>query len=201
MASYIAVVALTVVLYWMVFKEHLKSEIEQRIESLRTPIALVGFTFAIAFREVLEIVLFLIPFFVRDLIGTIRGMLVGIFVAIGVAYTIYRLSMRLNLRSFFYFTSILLVFVASGLAGYGTHELIEWAEDSGIYLGFFEEAAYEFDIPPNSILSHKGLLGSIFAVLFGYSTKMEWGRVIIQFGYLIVAMCLILSVYGRRPAS
>ena len=77
MASYIAVVALTVVLYWMAFKEHLKSEIEQRIESLRTPIALVGFTFAMAFREVLEIVLFLIPFFVRDLIGTIRGYACG----------------------------------------------------------------------------------------------------------------------------
>lgn len=124
-----------------------------------------------------------------------------IFVAIGVVYIMYRLSMRLNLRSFFYFTSILLVFVASGLAGYGTPELIEWAEDNGIYLGFFGEAAYEFDIPPNSILSHKGLLGSIFAVLFRYSTKMEWGRAIIQFGYLIVAMCLILSAYGKRPAS
>jgi len=119
-ASYLAVIVLTAMLYWMASKKHLKSEIEQRIESSRTPIVLLGFTFIVAFREVLETVLLLTPFFVRDVISTVGGMLAGVFVAIGIAYVVYRLSMKLNLRPFFYFTSILLVFVASDLAGYGT---------------------------------------------------------------------------------
>lgn len=205
LASYLAVIVLTSMIYWMATKgKNIKAEIESRVSKSIAPLALIGFTFIVVFREGLETVLFLTPFMTRDLGGTVLGLLTGLGAALLLAYAIYGIGIKINLRKFFYYSSILLVFVAAGLAGYGTHELIEWGEEEGASLGFFEEKAYDLGIPSDSIWSHKGAVGSIFAVLFGYSTEMEWGRVAVQFGYLIVALYLVLNSYrnsyGMRSA-
>lgn len=198
-ASYLAVIVLTSMIYWMATKgKNIRAEIESKVSKAINPLALIGFTFIVVFREGLETVLFLTPFATQDLSGTLAGLLLGAVAALILAYLIYGVGMRINLRTFFYYSSILLVFVAAGLAGYGTHELIEWAEEEGMHLGFIEEPAYNLGIPEESVFHHKGVIGSIFAVLFGYSVKMEWGRVIVQFGYLIVALYLVLRAYGKE---
>lgn len=198
-ASYLAVIVLTSMIYWMATKgKNIRAEIESKVSKAINPLALIGFTFIVVFREGLETVLFLTPFATQDLGGTLAGLLMGTGAALVLAYLIYGVGMRINLRTFFYYSSILLVFVAAGLAGYGTHELIEWAEEEGMHLGFIEEPAYNLGIPEESVFHHKGVIGSIFAVLFGYSVKMEWGRVIVQFGYLIVALYLVLRAYGKE---
>ncbi|WP_042699689.1 FTR1 family iron permease [Thermococcus sp. PK] len=200
-ASYLAVVVLTSMIYWMATKgRNIKAEIESKVSEAISPLALIGFTFIVVFREGLETVLFLTPFATQDLVGALTGLLVGIVGALALSYLIYGVGMRINLRTFFYYSSILLVFVAAGLAGYGTHELIEWAEEEGMHLGFIEEPAYDLGIPKESVFHHKGAIGSIFAVLFGYSVKMEWGRVIVQFGYLIFGLYLVLRAYGKEPS-
>lgn len=198
-ASYLAVIVLTSMIYWMATKgKNIRAEIESKVSKAINPLALIGFNFIVVFREGLETVLFLTPFATQDLSGTLAGLLLGAVAALILAYLIYGVGMRINLRTFFYYSSILLVFVAAGLAGYGTHELIEWAEEEGMHLGFIEEPAYNLGIPEESVFHHKGVIGSIFAVLFGYSVKMEWGRVIVQFGYLIVALYLVLRAYGKE---
>jgi len=154
----------------------------------------------VVFREGLETVLFLTPFATQNLGGTIAGLLLGLTSALILAYLIYGIGMKINLRKFFYYSSILLVFVAAGLAGYDTHELIEWAEEEGMHLGFIKEYAYNLEISKDSIFHHKGAIGSIFAVLFGYSVKVEWARIIVQFGYLIVGLYLVLKAYRREPS-
>lgn len=200
-ASYIAVIVLTSMIYWMATKgKNLKAEIERKVSKTINPLALISFTFIVVFREGLETVLFLTPFATQDLGGTLVGLLLGSVSALMLAYLIYGVGMRINLRTFFYYSSILLVFVAAGLAGYGTHELIEWAEEEGMHLGFIEEPAYNLGISEDSVFHHKGAIGSIFAVLFGYSVKMEWGRIIVQFGYLITALYLVLRAYGKEPS-
>jgi len=200
-ASYIAVIVLTSMIYWMATKgKNLKAEIERKVSKAINPLALISFTFIVVFREGLETVLFLTPFATQDLGGTLVGLLLGSVSALMLAYLIYGVGMRINLRTFFYYSSILLVFVAAGLAGYGTHELIEWAEEEGMHLGFIEEPAYNLGISEDSVFHHKGAIGSIFAVLFGYSVKMEWGRIIVQFGYLITALYLVLRAYGKEPS-
>ncbi|MCO6040696.1 FTR1 family iron permease [Thermococcus alcaliphilus] len=200
-ASYLAVIVLTSMIYWMATKgRNIKAEIESKVSRAINPFALIGFTFIVVFREGLETVLFLTPFATQDLGGTLVGLMGGVISALVLAYLIYGVGMRINLRTFFYYSSILLVFVAAGLAGYGTHELIEWGEEEGMSLGFIEEPAYNLGISEDSIFHHKGAIGSIFAVLFGYSVKMEWGRVIVQFGYLIVALYLVLRAYGKEPS-
>lgn len=199
-ASYIAVVVLTSMIYWMATKgKNIKAEIESKVSKAISPLALIGFTFIVVFREGLETVLFLTPFATQDLSGTLAGLVTGLIGALVLAYLIYGVGMKINLRTFFYYSSILLVFVAAGLAGYGTHELIEWGQEEGFNLGFLGEKAYDLGIPSDSVWSHKGAIGSVFAVLFGYSTKMEWGRVIVQFGYLIFGLYLVLRAYGKEP--
>ncbi|WP_297071006.1 FTR1 family protein [Thermococcus sp.] len=197
-ASYLAVIVLTSMIYWMATKgKDIKAEIENKVSASIAPLALIGFTFIVVFREGLETVLFLTPFMTRDLGGALLGLVAGLAGALVLAYLIYGVGMRINLRKFFYFSSIFLVFVAAGLAGYGTHELIEWAEEDGYSLGFLANTAYDLGIPSESIWHHNGAIGSVFAVLFGYSVSMEWGRAIVQFSYLLTSLYLVLRAYGR----
>jgi len=56
---------------------------------------------------------------------------------------------------------------------------------------------YDLGISENSGWHHKGLVGSILAALIEYSNKMEWGRVLIHFGYLIIALHLVFRAYGK----
>ncbi|WP_394325293.1 FTR1 family iron permease [Thermococcus peptonophilus] len=126
-ASYLAVIVLTSMIYWMATKgRDIKAEIESKVSTAIAPACLISFTFIVVFREGLETVLFLTPFMTQDLSGTLVGLVAGLVGASILAYLIYGVGMRINLRRFFYYSSILLVFVAAGLAGYGTHELIEW---------------------------------------------------------------------------
>ncbi|AIF70166.1 Iron permease FTR1 family [Palaeococcus pacificus DY20341] len=200
LASYLAVVVLTSMIYWMATKgRNIKAEIESKVSQAINPLALTAFTFIVVFREGLETVLFLTPFATQDLSGTLLGLILGLAGALGLAYLIYGIGMKINLRTFFYYSSILLIFVAAGLLGYGTHELIEFAEEEGLSLGWFAQTAYDLGIPKDSIWSHKGAIGSIFAVLFGYSTKMEWGRLILQLGYLIFGLRLMVKAYEKEP--
>ncbi len=197
-ASYTAVIILTGMIHWMARRgRYLRDEIERRIEMLVSPLALTSFSFILVFREGLETVLFLVPFAVRDPPGTILGLGAGIIAASSIAFLIYSGGMRLDLRRFFYYSSILLILVAAGLVGYGTHELLEWIEDAGYSAGLLGEEAYNLAIPESSPYHHNGVLGSILAVLIGYSTSMEWGRLLLQVGYLVAAMVTLLRAYHR----
>jgi high-affinity iron transporter len=106
--------------------------------------------------------------------------------------------MRINLRNFFYLTSILLIFLAGGLAGYGVHELLEYYEKTGVRIGWLAEPAYSLNIPEDSPLHHKGIVGSIFAVMFGYSISPEWARIIIHLIYLTIMLPIITWIYRKH---
>jgi high-affinity iron transporter len=162
--------------------------------------ALTSFTFIVVFREGLETVLFLTPFLVDDFLGTLIGASLGVVASLALAYAVFVVGMKIDIRKFFYFTSILLVLLAGGLAGYGTHELIEYSEDTGVELGWIGEPAYALDIPKDNPLHHKGPIGSILAVMFGYTVKAEWARIIVHFAYLAIVLPLVFWVY-RKPAG
>jgi len=190
-------------IYWMATKgKELKAEVEQRIQAIATrsaKLGLVSFAFIAVFREGLETVLFLTPFLVTDVVATLAGLFLGLLTSLAVAFGIFRAGMKIDLRRFFYFTSILLVFLAGGLAGYAVHELIEGTGASS--WGWLGQAAYDLQIPADNPLHHKGIVGSIFAVMFGYTVKAEWARVIVHLSYLAVALPLIMWIYKKREAS
>jgi high-affinity iron transporter len=202
-AAVIAVAVLTSMIYWMAVKgRRIKSEVEGRVESAVTKGTVVGImslTFVLVFREGLETVLFLTPYLGLDAFGTALGAILGMAFGIGLAYAVFRVGLKLNLRKFFYLTSILLVLVAAGLLGYGVHELIEYGEGTGAYdLGWWASPAYNLGLADTDPLHNKGLIGSIFAVMFGYDTDPEWARVVAHAAYLAITMPLVVLVY-RRP--
>jgi high-affinity iron transporter len=200
-AAFIAVVVLTSMIFWMSTKgKEIKSEVESRLGGMITRgmvFGLVALALVLVFREGLETVLFLTPFLVTDAAGTIAGAVLGILGAFVLSYFIFRVGMKINLHRFFYYSSILLILLAAGLAGYGTHELIEYGQLTGGEPGWFGSTAYALDISSDSVLHHKGAIGSIFAVMFGYTVKAEWGRVLIHLGYLLVVLPIVVIAYKR----
>ncbi|UCE28893.1 MAG: FTR1 family protein [Candidatus Bathyarchaeota archaeon] len=200
-AALFAVLVLSSMIFWMARKgKELRKEVERRVKDISTQgatLALTSFSFIVVFREGLETVLFLTPFLLDDATGTLLGAFLGVVSSLVFAYAIFVIGMRINIRKFFYFTSILLVLLAGGLAGYGIHELAEYSEDSGIELGWLGEYAYNLEIPSESPFHHKGIIGSVFAVMFGYTVKAEWLRLVVHFAYLTVALPLVIWAYRK----
>lgn len=183
-AALLAVVVLTSMILWMATKgKEIQVEVEQRIKVITTRgtmLGLVSFSFIVVIREGVETVLFLTPFLIDNAVATLTGAILGIGSALLLSYAMFVLGMRINIRRFFYFTSILLILLAGGLFGYGVHELIEYGKNAGLELGWLGDYAYILDIAKDNILHHKGAVGSIFAVMFGYAVKAEWARVIVH---------------------
>src|SRR3970282_1432281 len=174
-AALIAVAVLTSMIYWMAAKGRtLKREVETRVEAAVTQGAILGLssvTFVLVFREGLETVLFLTPFLVADAVGTLIGAALGLAMGLALAFGVFRVGLKLDLRQFFYFTSLLLILLAGGLLGYGVHEVIDYAELRNVDLGWFGSTAYTLPIASDSLFHHKGVIGSIFAVMFGYTVS------------------------------
>jgi high-affinity iron transporter len=200
-AALIAVAVLTTMIVWMAIKgRQVEQEIKNRTRDIvekGTVMGLVAFAFIMVFREGFETVLFLTPFASSDPSGTVYGLLLGIATALVIAYAIFNLGVRIDLKRFFYLSSVLLVLLAAGLAGYGVHELLEYGEAVGAQVGWMGEYAYQLDVAKDSPLYHKGTVGSVFAVMFGYSVKMEWARVIVHMAYLAVFLPLVVIAYKR----
>ncbi len=194
-ASYLAVGVLTYMILWMAGRD-IKGEIETKTsQRFGWGIALVTFIFVV--REVIETVLFLTPFVAQNVTATAAGASAGIAVSLVLSLAILRFEYKLSLRKFFYITSILLAFIASGLVGYGTHELIEVAESKG-YESWLFDKAYDLGIDRSNPFHNNGIIGGIFSVLIGYSVSMEYLRVILQFGYLAVTLGLIHLSYRAK---
>ncbi|MEE8232799.1 MAG: FTR1 family protein, partial [Thermoplasmata archaeon] len=119
---------------------------------------------------------------------------------LGLAYAVFRVGVRLDLRRFFFFTSILLILLAGGLFGYAIHELMEFATIQGTATGWWGQAAYTLPIASNSLFHHNGAIGSVFAVLFGYTIQPEWARLIVHLTYLAAILPLVILIYVRPDA-
>jgi high-affinity iron transporter len=137
------------------------------------------------------------PFLLIDAFATLAGMFVGLLTAVLLAYGLFAIGMKISLQRFFYFTIIMLILLAGGLAGYGAHELLEYYEETGFQVGWLNEPAYVLNIPLDSPFHHKGWIGSIFAVMFGYTVSAELARIIVHISYLAVALPLVIWVYKK----
>ncbi len=201
-AALLAVFVLTSMIYWMAAKgREIKKEVERRVEAIVTSgaiLALTSFSFVIVFREGLETVLFLTPFILKEVAGTLFGAFLGVVASLTISFLIYVIGMKIDVRKFFYYTSVLLTLLAGGLAGYGVHELVEYFKDVGVELGWLGEYAYVLPITEDNILHHKNIVGSILAVMFGYTVKAEWVRVITHLLYLTTVLPLIIWVYRKK---
>jgi high-affinity iron transporter len=56
-------------------------------------------------------------------------------------------------------------------------------------------------VPKESLFHHKNVIGSIFAVMFGYTVTAEWARVIIHLTYLAIALPIVVWVYNKQETK
>ncbi len=102
----------------------LKDEANQAVESAGWGIFLIIF-FAI-YREGFETAIFLMGSFSMTESFSYAGFVVGLVLAVAIGYGIVIQGRRIQLKSFFRATSLLLVVFASGMMTYGTHEIEEF---------------------------------------------------------------------------
>ena len=180
------------VLTWMVFwmrknARTLGGELRAKVDAATTTRALVVIAFIAVLREGLETVLFLLSAETASTSGgeVVLGGIIGLAIAAGLGYLVYAGGNKLNLKTFFNITGILLILFAAGLAGKAVHEfreLIEWES------GWLISSPWTIASGPFS----SGWVHDFLKALFGWASAPERLRVIAYFGYLIPVLWLYL---------
>ncbi len=185
----IAMFLATGVLTWMIFwmrkqavniKVHLHAQIQSVLTS-GSSLGLVILAFVVVVREGIETVLFLFAatrVAESPLLFTVGGFL-GLAIAIVIGYSIYKGSSRLNLRTFFNVTSLVLIVFAAGLLAHGIHEFHE----AGIIPPIIEQV---WDI--NHILPEKSTFGRFLTTIVGYNGNPSLVEVVAYSVYLALAL-------------
>ncbi len=202
-AMIVAATVVTWMLFWMRrtsanIKGTLHAGVDRAlVEGSVFGLAILAFTAVI--REGIETALFLMGQATAagtEATSTLVGAIIGLALAVAIGYGLYRGARIVNLRTFFAWTGIALIFIAAGLLSHAVHEFIEagW-----ITYG----TATAFDI--SSVLPHDpeagpmGVVGSILRALVGYSSTPEWITLAAWLAYVVV----VLYFYTRpvRPSE
>ncbi|MGH2408588.1 MAG: FTR1 family iron permease, partial [Candidatus Limnocylindrales bacterium] len=117
------------------------------------------------------------------------GALIGLIIAAGLGYGFYRGARLIDLRKFFRWTGVALVFIAAGLLSRASHEFIEIGV---IGVG----TATAFDI--SAVLPHATGVGQFLNALFGYTSQPEWTTLIAWVGYVTAILWLYLRPMPPR---
>lgn len=191
----IAAIVVTWMLFWMRRQSAgLRGDLHARIDRVLTEgsafgLAILAFTAVI--REGLETSLFLVGQATAVGPGTgslLVGALAGLAGAVVIGWVFYTGSRRIDLRTFFRWTGIGLVFIAAGLVSRAVHELVEIRV---IPVG----GQTAFDL--SGVLPSDVGIGQFLRAILGYSATPELATLVVHVVYLVV----ILGLYLRpmRP--
>ena len=188
----LATAVLTHMIFWM--RSHARTlgkELRDKVDaSVGSALAIIAFVAVL--REGLETVLFLLSAETATASGSdvVVGGLIGLALSVVIGFGVYRSGNRLNLRTFFNVTAVLLLLFAAGLAGKAVHELrllISWEA------GWLVSSAWTL----KSGLFATGTFYDFMRGLFGWHKNPENIRVLAYFAYLIP----VLLVYLRGSQS
>jgi high-affinity iron transporter len=195
-AMILAASVVTWMLFWMRrTAANIKGELHASVDRALVEGGVIGLAvlaFTAVIREGIETAVFLMGQATaagNEALSTLLGALVGLAIAVVIGFAIYRGARVLNLRTFFQWTGIALIFIAAGLLSHGIHEFVEagW-----ITIG----TGTAFDI--SAVLPHEpdegslGVVGSILRALFGYTSSPEWITLIAWVTYVVVVLFLYL---------
>ncbi len=194
-----AVVILTSMVFWMRRAAvTIKAQLHDRVDAAFAGgdgrgMALVAMAFFAVAREGLELVFFLLAVFQQDVgIEAPIGALLGLAVAILIGLLVYVGGVRLNLRRFFRWTGIFILFVAAGLLAGSVRSLHE----AGLWNGLQTIA---FDL--SETLPRDGIAGTLLAGLLGYQDTPAIGELLAYVAFLVPALVLFLRAPAARPQS
>ncbi len=198
LVTFAAVGVLTWMIFWMRRQgSRIRSELHEKVDTaiVSGGLALAGLAFFAVLREGIETALFLFAAAKGTAVeGTavapatqVTGAVIGLALAVVLGVLLYRGGIRMNLRSFFRVTGLILIVVAAGLFAYSLHEL----QEAG-WLPVLE--AHAFDL--SASLPDDAGAGAILRGLVGYNADPTWLEVVGWAAYLVVVGGLFL----RRPA-
>jgi high-affinity iron transporter len=193
------------VLTWMIFwmrrqGARVKSELQERVDTalLTGGFALAALAFVAVLREGVETALFIFAAAQGTAVDSggvgaqVLGAVLGLTIAVGLGVLLYRGGLKLNLRSFFRVTGLLLIVVAAGLFAFALHEL----QEAG-WLPMLAGTA--FDI--SGTLPDDSGVGGILRAIFGYQANPTWLEIVGWLAYLIVVGGLFLRSRPAIPAA
>ena len=154
----------------------------------------------------------------------LAGALLGIAVSVGIGYGLYRGALKVNIGTFFTWSSVFLLIVSAGILAYGIHDLQEAAVLPGpfsgapispthprtgeVLTGFadypFWAAAYPFGWAFNveDVIDPTGFLATLLKGTVGFAPMMTWLEVTVWAVYLLVVFPAFIRRARRlrRPA-
>ena len=153
-------------------------------------------------REGFETAIFLISSF--SITGTFSylGFFSGALLAILIGYLIVAQGRKINLRSVFKYTTLLLVFLSAGMVAYGTHEAEEYLVKSDQIEKSSITRVWDILEPVQSIdtgqtiyhpLHDKGSIGLFLKGFFGYNSNPNIAEVILW----VLALLFGLNMWRR----
>ena len=184
---------LTWMIFWMLRNARtLRSELHRGVETALAQGGAAWGLFLLVFfavvREGVELALLL---FAAPGQGKLVGTVVGLAGAIAVGVLIYAFGRRIDLRSFFRVTTILLILFAAGLVTHAVHEFVEAQLIAG--------GPELFDL--SRILPDDEGLGALLRALLGYSADPTLIEGIVYVAYYLIAVILWRTgIIGRIAA-
>lgn len=193
----LAVIILISMVFWMrkaarSIKKTVEHDIDVALADAHGPTwALIGMSFFAVAREGLESVFFLLAIFQQSPGPAAPiGALLGIAAAVVLGYGIYRGGVRLDLRRFFLWTGIFIIFVAAGLAA----SVLRSLHEAGIW-NHLQQPVWDLSrtLPVSSIL------GTVLSALFGYHETPVLGEVLVW--AIVLGVSLFFFLRPQRPAA
>ncbi|MBK1624356.1 iron uptake transporter permease EfeU [Afifella marina] len=204
----VAVVILTSMVFWMrKAARSIKAELHDSIDAaLSAPKgaawALIGLVFFAVAREGLESIFFLLAIFQQSSgPGVPLAALAGVLVSVAAGFAIYAGGLRLNLRRFFRWTGVFILFVAAGILASALGNLHE----AGLWNGL-QTPAYDL----SRVLPVSSVVGTILSGILGYQESPSVGEILLYVIFLGVSLFFFLkpprpgkeaSVYAPSPAT
>jgi high-affinity iron transporter len=211
LAMLLAAAVVTWMLFWMRRQAaSVRGDLQSRVDRALTEggtWALVALAFTAVLREGIETALFLVGLVTSAGDSTasgsagggaageasvLVGALIGLLLATALGYGLYRGARLIDLRRFFNWTGIALIFIAAGLLSRAVHE---FAEIGVIRVG----AGTAFDI--SAVLPHKEGVGQFLRALFGYTSQPEWITLASWAGYIVAVLWLYLRPTPPHPGA
>lgn len=195
----IAVFILTYMVFWMrKVSRNVKAQLEDAVDNAlqkgkSSGWALIVMVFLAVAREGLESVFFLLAAFQQDVgIAPPIGAILGLATAVVLGMLIYWGGVRLNLATFFRWTSLFILLVAAGLAA----GAIRAFHEAGLWNHF---QAIAFDL--SNTLSTSTLIGTLLESMLGYQESPSVSEVAVWFIYLVPALLLFFMPVRSQAAA
>ena len=192
-AMLLAASVLTWMIFWMARQSRsVQADLERDVRQASvsgSSWALFSLAFVAVLREGIELALFLTAAaLATSTSATLWGGIAGLLAAVVAGGLVFATTRRLNVRTFFRVTSVLLIVFAAGLVAHGIHEFNE----AGLVPSIVEHV---WDLNP--VLDENSTGGELLKALFGYNGNPSLTEVVSYAGYWLV---ITLVLWRKREA-